>query len=218
MNMLNQLFDKIYIITSYSTQNRIADLISFLNSQYITFELIVAPKKKYIIPDYNKTVSNEGNQSLTSANESIFLKEFYIKSESFLIFEDDVYFDADYIQKLNLFLTHIPKNWDILNLGYHEYTPINTKLLESNVFYKLEKEEEIVGTHVIAYKRNTIDYLIRSIDSSIYPMDWFLSRNVYSNFNVYVPTAKIFYASSYREYENKEFYYKKYKSEIHKEI
>ena len=79
----------------------------------------------------------------------------------------------------------------------------------------LQDKEEIVGTHAVAYKNNTVNFILNSIEGSVYPIDWFLSRNVYSNFNVYIPIDKIFYASSYRDYEtDKNEFYKKYKSEI----
>lgn len=216
MNVLNKCFEKIYVISSYATQNRLNDLLPFLNKENIKYELVISPKKKYFKIDYDKTVVNEPAQSLISVNESIFLKELYLKSDSFFVFEDDVNFDIDYIKKFDYFLNRIPKDWDIINLGYHAHNNhIHSKFSEFDVFYKLQDKEEIVGTHAVAYKNNTISFLLNSIETSIYPMDWFLTRNVYSNFNVYTPVDKIFYASSYRDYEtDKNEFYKKYKSEI----
>lgn len=64
-------------------------------------------------------------------------------------------------------------------------------------------------------KVNVVNLLMDIIDSNIYPLDWFLTKNIYSNFNTYVCVDKIFYASSYRDYEiDKDEFYKKYKSEI----
>jgi len=213
MNILNKFFDKIYIITSYPTQNRLNDLISFLNTECISYELIVAPKKKYFKPDYDKTLVNESAQSLISANESILLKEKVIQSKSFCVIEDDIYFDKNYYDKSILFFANIPSDWEILNLGYHK----NTSLLYNNtLYYKLKQNEEIVGTHFVAYKNNVLNYMLEKIDINIYPMDWFLTKTIYSNFNTYTCIDKIFYASSYRDYESdKNEYYKKYKSEIH---
>lgn len=214
MNILNQLFNKIYVISSYPTQNRLKSLTGFLNILDIKFELVIAPKKKYFKPDYEMTLVSESAQSLISANESIFLKEKIIESESFCVIEDDIYFDKNYHDKLTLFLTNLPNNWEILNLGYHKNTPI--KYNEDLVYYKLKNNEEIVGTHIVAYKKNTVQCLLHSIENCIYPMDWFLTKQIYSKFNTYTCTDKIFYASSYREYESdKNEFYKKYKSEIH---
>ena len=216
MNVLNKYFNKVYVISSYATHSRLSDLLLFLDTENIQYELIIAPKKKYFKPDYNITLTNEGNQSLTSANESIFLKESYLKSDSFFIFEDDVNFDVNYVEKFNFFISQIPKKWDIINFGYHAHNNhLHAKFSEFDKYYNLQDKEEIVGTHAVAYKNNTVNFILNSIEGSVYPIDWFLSRNVYSNFNVYIPIDKIFYASSYRDYEtDKNEFYKKYKSEI----
>ena len=213
MNILNKYFNKVYVISSYATHSRLSDLLPFLDKENIQYELIIAPKKKYFKPDYDKTLVNEGAQSLISANESIFLKESYLKSESFCILEDDIWFDINYKEKLNLFFTGMSNDWEILNLGYHSHTPISFN--DNLSYYKLKRDVEIVGTHFVAYKNNVINYTLEKIESNIFPMDWFLSKTIYPNFNTYIYTDKIFYQSSYRSYElDKNESYKKYKSEI----
>lgn len=216
MNVLNKYFDKIYIISSYATQNRLNDLIPFLNKENIQYELIISSKKKY----FNNRNEDRlwlgcGAYSLLSANESIFLKEYYQKSDTFCILEDDIYFDIDYQNKLVNFFDKLPFNWDILNLGFHKNTPINEKIVQMDVFYKLEKLEEIVGTHIVTYKRNVVPFILDEIEKNKFPMDWFLTRNVYPHFNTYTCVDKMFYASSLREYEhNISDFYTRYKSEI----
>lgn len=213
MNVLNKYFNKVYVISSYATHSRLSDLLPFLDKENIQYELIIAPKKKYFKPDYDKTLVNEGAQSLISANESIFLKESYLKSESFCILEDDIWFDINYKEKLNLFFTGMSNDWEILNLGYHPHTPISFN--DNLSYYKLKRDVEIVGTHFVAYKNNVINYTLEKIESNSFPMDWFLSKTICPNFNTYICTDKIFYQSSYRSYElDKNKSYKKYKSEI----
>ena len=213
MNILNKYFNKVYVISSYATHSRLSDLLPFLDKENIQYELIIAPKKKYFKPDYDKTLVNEGAQSLISANESIFLKESYLKSESFCILEDDIWFDINYKEKLNLFFTGMSNDWEILNLGYHPHTPISFN--DNLSYYKLKRDVEIVGTHFVAYKNNVINYTLEKIESNSFPMDWFLSKTICPNFNTYICTDKIFYQSSYRSYElDKNKSYKKYKSEI----
>ena len=214
MNVLNKYFNKVYVISSYATHSRLSDLLPFLDKENIKYELIISPKKKYFKPDYNITLANEGNQSLTSANESIFLKESYLKSDSFCVIEDDVFFVDNYIDKLSILFKKLPVDWDILNLGYHEHTPINFKLNENDVCYKLNVGEEIVGSHFIAYKQHVVRSLLDSIETCTVPMDWFLTRNIYSNYNTSICTNKIFYSVSFRENETSSKIYKKYKSGI----
>ena len=215
MNAINKYFNKIYLISSYPTQNRINNIVSFFVKENIECELVIAPKKKYFKPDYNVTLANERNQSLTSANESIFLKESYIKSDSFCIMEDDIFFNENYDVKLKKFFKNLPNDWDILNLGYHVHSFINSKINFNESYYKVIDGEEIVGTHIVAYKNHTVKPILDLIEESIYPMDWFLTKCIYSKFNTYACTDKIFYASSYRDFEiDKNEFYKKYKSEI----
>ena len=211
---MNQFFKKIYVISSYPTQNRLNDLIPFLNKENIQYELIISPKKKYFADENNEGLwLGKGNFSLISANESIFLKESYLKSESFCILEDDIWFDINYKEKLNLFFKDVSNDWEILNLGYHPRT--STSFNDNLSYYKLKRDEQIVGTPFVAYKNNVINYILEKIESNIEPMDWFLSKTIYPNFNTYTCTDKIFYQSSYRSYElDKNESYKKYKSEI----
>ena len=51
MNILNKHFNKIYIISSYSTQNRLINLIPFFAKENIDLEIVIGPKKKYFNPD-----------------------------------------------------------------------------------------------------------------------------------------------------------------------
>jgi len=213
MNILNESFDKVYLITSYSTCNRLVELLSFFNKENIEVELVVAPKKQYFIPDPNLH-KTPGTYSHLSAVESIFLKESFVKSNSFAVMEDDIFFADDYVDKLKLFFQMLPNDWDVLNLGFHEWTSLKSQ--DANVVYKLQKEERMCGTHFVAYKHNTVSFMMDKLSVCGYPMDWFLCDEIYSNFKTYACLDQIFYASSYRENENHQhFTYKKYKSEFY---
>lgn len=213
MNILNEIFNKIYVITSYPTQNRLNELMSFLNTEHINYELVIAPKKKYF-DDYNdqNILIGKGNFSLLSANESILLKEHYIKSNSFCILEDDILFDISYKQKLKTVIEVLPSDWQILNLGYHAHSSI---LFDNNdVFKKLNEKDYFVGTHIVGYKSNVVESLLNKIDKNTYPIDVFINNNI-SELSTYTILDKIFYASSFRENEiDKSESYKRYKSEI----
>ena len=108
----------------------------------------------------------------------------YIKSESFCILEDDIWFYINYKEKLNLFFTGMSNDWEILNLGYHPHTPISFN--DNLSYYKLKRDVEIVGTHFVAYKNNVINYTLEKIESNSFPMDWFLSKTICPNFNTYI--------------------------------
>ena len=213
MNILNKHFNKLYIISSYASENRLVDQIPFFAKENMDLEIVIAPKKKYFNPDYTKTRCGEGTQSFISTIESIFLKESYIKSDTFCIMEDDVFFDNNYSEKLERFFTKLPSDWDIVNLGYHEYTSL--KINPNELYYKIDKEERICGTHIVGFKHRVVDHVKNAIEKCIYPWDWFLSDDVYPHFNTYVPIEHIVYGSSYRENENnKHLFYKKYASSV----
>jgi hypothetical protein len=210
---MNNFFNKIYIISSYDTKNRLSELIPFLKNEGIDVEIVIAPKKEYFIPDFSKTCKSKGAFSHISAAESIFLKESFLKSDTFCIMEDDIFFADDYINKLNLFFSKLSDDWEILNLGFHEYN--NFKSKTSNLFYKLKTEDRICGAHIVAYKNKTVPFLIDKLNICEHPMDWFLCDHIYPNFNTYLCLDNIFYGSSYRENENnKHLYYKKYESSL----
>lgn len=61
MNILNQQFKKIYVISSYVTQNCLNDLHTFFDQENIDVEIVIGPKKKYFKQDYTKTHCSEGN-------------------------------------------------------------------------------------------------------------------------------------------------------------
>jgi GR25 family glycosyltransferase involved in LPS biosynthesis len=213
MNILNKYFSKIYVISSYASQNRLHDLLPFFEKEQIEFELVIGPKKKYFKQDYTKTNNTEGVQSCISAIESILLKESFLKSETFCIMEDDVFFDDAYQSKLTNFFDKLPNDWDILNLGYHEYTSL--KIDTGLLYYKIDKSERICGSHIVAFKPNTVNLLMNAIENCIFPMDWFLNDDIYPHFNTYVCTEIMFYGASYRENENnKHLFYKKYETAI----
>lgn len=213
MNILNEKFAKLYIISSYNTQNRLNDLYPFFNQENIDVEIVIGPKKKYIKPDYTKTNCSEGTQSHISATESIFLKESYLKSETFCIMEDDVFFDKNYKNKVDKFFSNLPTDWDVVNLGYHEYTTLNINY--GFPTYKIVKGERITGAHILGYKHHTVEFIKNVIENCVWPWDWFLNDEVYPHFNTYVPTERIFYASSYRDCDPiQDFNYPKYKSSV----
>lgn len=207
MNIINKFFKKVFVISCYPTSERLNDLIPFLKKEEIDYELVIGPKQKYFTFDGKKSLATIGALSLISANESIYLNAKINQYENFCVIEDDIVFIPEYKEKLSAFFDKVPNDWQIINLGYHKNSSVNKKMDINNVFYKLEKREppyikgvtdEVVGTHFVAYKQETLDTIIDTLDKSRFPMDWFLTREIYHKFDVYTCCEKIFYSSSYR--------------------
>jgi hypothetical protein len=105
----------------------------------------------------------------------------------------------------------VPEDWQILNMGYH----FHSTYVVSPIYYKYNHESNVIGTHAIAYKNDSLNIILHELDTCTYPFDIFLSRRIYNKFNTYVASEKIFYQSSYRSYEgDKDASYKKYISAI----
>jgi len=212
MNILNKTFDKIYLISSFLTQNRYYHLKPILDEQEINVEVVVAPKQKYFTFDVTDSSPNmPGNWSYQSAFESIFLKSKLLNLNNFLILEDDIVFAPDYIEKFERYYSTIPTDWQILHMGYHFYSTN----FNDGIYHKFEGDMTAIGAHAVVYKNDVFDPILELVEKNTLPMDLFLNNTPYKVYNTYVAREKIFYQSSYRHYEeDKNFFYKKYPSAV----
>jgi hypothetical protein len=204
---MNGLFEKIFVITSYDTHERLKELLPNLNKHSIKYEIVVSPKKKYFKEHIGETWIGNGAASLISGTESIFLKSLIDRYDNICILEDDLFFNE------NINIQNLPNNWDIINFGYHYHSKINNETRD--IFSKITTDDFIIGTHIVAYKKNTFEIIIDELNSINNPLDLFLNNKIYHTFNSFIFKKQLFYASSYRHYEDdKSFFYKKYKSSI----
>lgn len=216
-NILNDIFEKIFVIISHDTLDRLDELTAFFSSENIEFEFIVSPRKKYFSTHINKDIDmGNGAISLLCANESIFMRSRICSYNSILVFEDDIRFIDDYKSKILNFYQNLPTDWEILNLGYHICSNIEMDIPTQPIVGKFTNlESRLIGTHAMAYTNITFNSILEGLNINDLPFDLFLLNNIYGKFNTYYPTTRIAIASSYREYESDKFAdYKKYKSSI----
>ena len=105
--MINLLdyFEKIYLITSYHTKNRLKDTLPHLHENNIYPELFVAPfKYHFLYRKCNQGQEFPGKLSLNCAYEQLFQKCLIEQTKTALFIEDDVVL-------LNNWETAIQKNW-----------------------------------------------------------------------------------------------------------
>tara|TARA_S200002703_G_scaffold126666_2_gene113235 strand:- start:3752 stop:4411 length:660 start_codon:yes stop_codon:yes gene_type:complete len=217
MSILNDKFDKVFVISSHPTYNRLNNINHIFQEFDISYELIISPDKRYFddysLIDKKNIWVGSGNKSLISANESILLKSKIEKYKSICVFEDDVFFEKNHLKMLSDFFKELNDDWQILNLGYHAHSNVSVNF--SNKVHRIKKDDVIIGTHVICYKENIFDELLTELSKNKYPIDWFLDKTIYYKYMSYIPTDRIFYASSYRRCEcDSDADYKLYKSEI----
>jgi hypothetical protein len=212
MNILNKTFDRIYLITSFPTINRYYDLKPILDEQEIQVDVVIAPKQKYFTFDVTDSSPNmPGNWSYQSAFESIFVKSKLLNLNNFLILEDDIVLAPDYIEKFTRYYNTIPKDWQILHMGYH-FCSTN---FNDGIYHKFEGDMTAIGAHAVVYKNDVFDPILELVETNKIPIDLFLNFNLYKDYNTYVAREKMFYQSSYRHYEgDKTFFYKKYPSAV----
>lgn len=204
---MNDVFEKVFVVSSYDTCERLNDLIPLLNKHSIDHQIVIAPKKKYFSDYIGSLWIGSGAVSLISTTESIFLNSIIHKYESICILEDDLFFEYNFDFK------NLPDNWDIINFGYHSHSSLKDKF--NNLYSPIKSDDFIIGTHIMSYKNNTFKFIVDNLYKIDSPIDLFFNKIVYKNFNSYLLKTPHFYASSYRHYENdKNCYYKKYKSSI----
>ena len=126
MNVLNEYFDKIYVITSYFHKPRIKYINELFNKENIKFDFHYAVHPEFldgsIIESYlDYLKSNNQIDTLPTSKYRIsaaishlqVLRQFqYSNYNNVLVFEDDVSFESDYQTKLSSFMDNIPVNWD----------------------------------------------------------------------------------------------------------
>jgi len=91
VNLLDH-FEKIYLITSYHTKDRLKDTLPHLKENGIDPELFVAPIK-YHFPHYHKYNTEQiwpGKLSVACAYEQLFQKCLIENTETALFIEDDI--------------------------------------------------------------------------------------------------------------------------------
>lgn len=213
MNILNKYFNKIYVITSFPTEERFFNLNEKLKNENLNVEWIIAPKQKYFVnnPWTEEQPNLPGNWSYQSAFESIFLKSKLLKLDNFLILEDDIFFVESYNSKLETIFLEIPNDWQILHLGYH----YASTYVNDIYFSKFQNNMKAIGAHAVVYKNDVYDYILDTVENCTIPIDLYLNKFVYPFFKTYTLNEQIFYQSSYRHYELDKFeFYKKYKSAV----
>ncbi len=168
MNVLNQYFDKIYVITSYFHEHRIKYINEMFKKENIKFDFHYAVHPDFldgsIIESYlNYLKNNNQIDTLPTSKYRIsatishlqVLRQFqYSNYTNVLVFEDDVSFEPDYQNKLINFIKNVPVDWDILNLG-RNYTYKESNVEKHTQYVNIPKD--LYGAHAYAFSKNKIE-------------------------------------------------------------
>jgi len=217
MNVINEYFDKVYVITTSIETDRQSYISNYLNKNNIIYNLRTSVPytflQNYPIRDLwnSDRITNSKEISLCLCYLSIFKECLYNKTYKILILEDDIVFENDYIEKFIKFMSSVKDNWDILNFGYHH------KKYESG--WKYFEVDEFVSdaevswtTHMVAFNKEIIlRNLSDKIINSTMPIDYIINYfthickclNDEKRMMCYIPNQIICKQLSYRDDENK---------------
>lgn len=130
--MLHTLVDKVFVITTLNS-DRVDYIRDHLYNNNILFEFFVAPDfniitDKIIVRDGGDTTNKNHRSliSLISAYNSIIECARISGFKKICIIEDDCFFVHDWKQLFLDFYSNIPRDWDILNVGYHSLHDTDT--------------------------------------------------------------------------------------------
>lgn len=217
MNIINKHFDKVYVITTSLETERQSYILEYLSKNNIEYNIRVSVPYKFLQDYYIKDlwnseiIANSKNISLCLCYLSIFKECLYNKTYRVLIFEDDIIFENDYIEKFERFMSSIKNEWDILNFGYHHKKfEDGWKYFEVNEF--VSDAEVSWTTHMVAFNKElTLRNLSDKIINSTMPIDYIINYfthickclNDERRMVCYIPNEIICKQLSYRDDENK---------------
>lgn len=159
-NIINQYFDHVFVISTVENTGRQKRITDYLDSLGIKYNLRIAPPKEYFeeMPcegfvlhwDQNASVA-PGATSLKLCYLSIFAECVYRGIDKLLILEDDIIFENGYETKFDMFMKHVPNDWELLNVGHHESKKV------PNV-WKFEPIDEYVSVCEVAYASHMVAF------------------------------------------------------------
>jgi GR25 family glycosyltransferase involved in LPS biosynthesis len=204
MNVLNEFFQKVFVVTTLNDVERTGYIKRLFSSIGLTYEFFTAPNSFYIkntINDYSyypDECAPPEVYSLLTANQSILSNCIYNNIDSVLIIEDDIKLENGWENLFLEFIKTVPDDWGILNMGKH-YSDTENRLQLVNGIYNIPIDiwnTVCVGFREIITMKKTLDYILQTTC----PLDAIYGK-VYreSEIKCYSPVKKIFSQLSYRE-------------------
>lgn len=208
MHILNEFFDKVYIITCEQGFSRYKNLSAFLGSKNIKFDVMVSPPKRYFTDikygSGEKDLFRSGSISVACGRMSVFNIAKLKNYKNLLLLEDDCFFLKGWEENIQSIFSDLPSKWDILNLGFLSNSSpseeANTNQKEK-ITDNIGKVKEIWGSHAIAYNNTVFDEVIDMFNTHQKPFDYTL-QYIYQNnkYSCYTAMKKLIVQKSYRSW------------------
>jgi len=202
MNVLNQYFDKVYVITAEQHSLRIDYIKELFKKENIIFDFHYAVDANYLnkqilqdYVDYMKSINTIPVVppsmyciSATISHLQVLNSFKYSDYSNVLIFEDDVYFTENYQEKLKLFMNNVPADWDILNLGKnYTFKPEQVNCLSEHISVL----KSVYGAHSYAFSKNKIQQFCNKFNDVRclpYAPDSLLIQCYQNDYKAYTPS------------------------------
>lgn len=184
--MINKYFDKIYILNLKEEKDRMLNITNNLNKMNILFERFEALGKEDLdVQTSFEKIKNDGSALIKTigatgcllSHRAIINDAIKNNYSNILIFEDDVLFDKNFLNKIN-YIKLIPNNWTLLYLGasQHDWSKVKIK----NNHYNAIKTD---GTFAYAIKKNAFKEILNLSNDLKHPIDWYLRQYQEKNNN-----------------------------------
>lgn len=205
--MINNFFDKIYVISCLDNVDRHQYIIKHFNDNNIKFEFKPSIDHNFFKND--RKISAQ-NISLIQSHRQCILESKLNCYKRILICEDDVNFVEFVYEVFSEFIKVLPEDWHFLQLGNQSGETIEKFLFRKKIKDNLYKFLWGTGSHCIGINSNIYDVCINNLFSENEPID-FLYYKLFEKYNCYCP--KIFLAdglseNSYRIQDNSKILFK----------
>jgi GR25 family glycosyltransferase involved in LPS biosynthesis len=182
---LNSFFDHIYCVNLDKRTDRWQECLDEFSKNGIEnverFSAVdgdTIPTSEYSFP------IRKGNAGFALSHINL-LKDAIEKGyKNFLMFEDDVEFTDNFVEKFNIAIKDLPENWDILYLGGNHAWGVPSKITEN-----LSIANNTLAMHAIAINSSVYQSLL-DVQTIHEPTDVTYSKNLY-RFNSFVFTPSL---------------------------
>ena len=198
MNKINLPFDYIYCILLPTNSERVENVkkqCELLNNVNV-FNSIYIPNV-YSLSNFLKQNDKfrwngwgNGTALNCTLNHYTVIKQAYDANvKSILVFEDDVTFDIENINKINEVMNNIPKNYNILRFEWVKEYNGYVRKNERGYFIKTNKPSW--GTQCYALDRKGMEYYLKYIDNMLSVADMPLYESYIYHLNQYYCNIEI---------------------------
>jgi len=181
--MINNFFDKIYVISCVDNFDRQQYVIKHFKNNNIQFEFRPSIDYKFFKTD---TKISAQNISLIQSHRQCILEAKLNYYKKILICEDDIEFVEFINESFSEFIKILPNDWHFMQLGNQSGKIIEKFLSRKQIESNLYKFLWGTGSHCIGINSNIYDVCINNLFSENEPID-FLYYKLFEKYNCYCP-------------------------------